>query len=840
MLLDATNLEVINKSFEEAKHPRDNQGRFASGLTYGGIVELYKKEGNVARLVYRLIKLDNDRPKSFEQIKNTVSKITGDDKRLEKLRTEAVQNVKTYVADRIKAENPGAVIDKLEVGDSFTKAEYSVGAKRYVTEVANRKTPAFKPYHDAIGKINEAITEALNTAMRHKYIESYEDKTHYRNDKVKGVTTRYRALKSLDIDLEKAVKKDKLPEGGVWRTIKGHKVYIKDGKVLAGHVPGVTDKADFKKLVSSSGKEYAIGFDGLGDEPKKTPKAKKAPAKKKEPTKAKKEPVKKPPEPKAEPAKVAMKKLKMFNGVDTYGSAEQVTVAKDKYDSAMDKKLPKYLVVKEDNGKYTAYQLLPGLQLKRDASSVDELLDGYKSIWSGAKTLKEATDAVADKSSTAPEEKKPAKAKKTTTVKPAKPKKALSPIDKASEIAKASSTGGEWLKNMQANDAEAYTAVIAHQQSTNQTLKQIYETLKAGKPLSDTVYADEYGEMPSVEAPKAVPKPIKPPAKVDLTPLRTLKAQRPELKPPPNPMDYGHGEAEKYRQDKEAWRQERHNFYDTVQKWEQDLNRTESEIIKKDIGRPKAFKSTSEANEYFHGKGVKVANFEGIDPRVMRSIKEAFDTATSRYPELIDQLPYFGSGSGMAEFYKSEHYVESVAKALWKHPNNVKLPYSEMVSRAREIQKGTIRQFEAEGYKPSSSTTMAHASSDGITLNPSYYGKAERVAGGTLNSVLSGWLAEGDGTSRGLIYHELGHRLADIMLQEQFKRPGTSTAVTEFTRTAIKEGSEGIKKAVSEYATTNDNELLAELFNKHMSGTIGNSKIEKAYMLLIETAFGKR
>ena len=62
----------------------------------------------------------------------------------------------------------------------------------------------------------------------------------------------------LIIDLEKAAKKsttkktttkkttkkttiDDLPPGGVWRTIRGHHVYIVDGKVVAGGVPGVTD-----------------------------------------------------------------------------------------------------------------------------------------------------------------------------------------------------------------------------------------------------------------------------------------------------------------------------------------------------------------------------------------------------------------------------------------------------------------------------------------------------------------------------------------------------------------------------------------------------------------------
>lgn len=41
-------------------------------------------------------------------------------------------------------------------------------------------------------------------------------------------------------DLIKSTAKKDLPDGGVWRTIRGRKVYIKDGQIIAGNVPGVT------------------------------------------------------------------------------------------------------------------------------------------------------------------------------------------------------------------------------------------------------------------------------------------------------------------------------------------------------------------------------------------------------------------------------------------------------------------------------------------------------------------------------------------------------------------------------------------------------------------------
>jgi len=66
-------------------------------------------------------------------------------------------------------------------------------------------------------------------------------------------------MKGLYIDLKKSITRSEakkvhkdLPEGGVWRTLMGHHVYIKDGKILAGSVPGV-------KGVKKATKEHLAG-----------------------------------------------------------------------------------------------------------------------------------------------------------------------------------------------------------------------------------------------------------------------------------------------------------------------------------------------------------------------------------------------------------------------------------------------------------------------------------------------------------------------------------------------------------------------------------------------------
>jgi len=64
-------------------------------------------------------------------------------------------------------------------------------------------------------------------------------------------------VKSITRTQAKAVHKE-LPPGGVWRTINGHHIYIKNGKILAGSIPGVT-KA--KKMTKQQMSEHQATVD---------------------------------------------------------------------------------------------------------------------------------------------------------------------------------------------------------------------------------------------------------------------------------------------------------------------------------------------------------------------------------------------------------------------------------------------------------------------------------------------------------------------------------------------------------------------------------------------------
>jgi GNAT superfamily N-acetyltransferase len=118
----------------------------------------------------------------------------------------------------------------------------------------------------------------------------------------------------------KGVHKD-LPPGGEWRTMGGHHIYILNGKVLAGAIPGVTGA---KKATKAHVAEHQANIDKEAKAKKPAPKkpAPKKPAPKKATPKAKAEPAKKTAvKPKVEPAKKTAVKPKV---------EPKLVVAKDK------------------------------------------------------------------------------------------------------------------------------------------------------------------------------------------------------------------------------------------------------------------------------------------------------------------------------------------------------------------------------------------------------------------------------------------------------------------------------------------------------------------------------
>lgn len=163
---------------------------------YFEIVNLYKKEKNLNRLVYRIIKHE-DMDLSLEQIVNRISKILHN-VNLPKLVEESFENAKAET--NLKAikmlEKEGYVEIEEKLGDIHFKNKNgkSFIARFSVTEEYEKVRKEIKE------KYYKPVEDALKVVMEAKWIEKYEETKYYISPydgkrKVKSVVERFRAKK---------------------------------------------------------------------------------------------------------------------------------------------------------------------------------------------------------------------------------------------------------------------------------------------------------------------------------------------------------------------------------------------------------------------------------------------------------------------------------------------------------------------------------------------------------------------------------------------------------------------------------------------------------------------
>lgn len=164
---------------------------------YFQIVNLYKTEKNLTRLVYRIIKND-DEELSLEQIANRVNKITGrvkDIRDLKKQEEAEIENDILSLIERLKIE--GATDITRKNSDIY----YTKNEKNYFTTTHSIIIPIIKKYNELEYKrFYNDIELALKELIKLGYAESFEDKRYYispysNKRKIKSIITRYKATK---------------------------------------------------------------------------------------------------------------------------------------------------------------------------------------------------------------------------------------------------------------------------------------------------------------------------------------------------------------------------------------------------------------------------------------------------------------------------------------------------------------------------------------------------------------------------------------------------------------------------------------------------------------------
>lgn len=163
---------------------------------YFKIVELYKKEQNLSRLAYRIIKFE-DEDLSLEQLVNRIAKIMHNinlPQLVEKSFEDAVKISVKRCVDYL--EKDGCIITQIkDININFTDKN----GRRFTT-TASVKKEYDKVREDIFLKYYAPVENALQKVIDANWIEKYEDKTYYispysQKRKLKNNIIRFKAKK---------------------------------------------------------------------------------------------------------------------------------------------------------------------------------------------------------------------------------------------------------------------------------------------------------------------------------------------------------------------------------------------------------------------------------------------------------------------------------------------------------------------------------------------------------------------------------------------------------------------------------------------------------------------
>ncbi|MNL91071.1 hypothetical protein D3C81_07990 [compost metagenome] len=174
---------------------------------YLRIVGLYKKENNLARLLYRFIKAEtSDRISanmSYQQLYNKVIAIRGEKKTLQTMLEKGKIAVENFLhSEKCKQGLGGSAvveITKVVVKDYGFDLDYTKNG-RACTTIGNNYSIGVKEFDDYMKfkeNINMEISNALQIIIDAGYVLEFEDLSFYdaNKRKFKSSVTRYKALK---------------------------------------------------------------------------------------------------------------------------------------------------------------------------------------------------------------------------------------------------------------------------------------------------------------------------------------------------------------------------------------------------------------------------------------------------------------------------------------------------------------------------------------------------------------------------------------------------------------------------------------------------------------------
>lgn len=164
---------------------------------YFEIINLYKIENNLNRLIYRLIKFEDEKL-SFEQICNRVDSVLKRKNELEAFEQDKEQAVENTILKFIEELKREGATDIKRKNEDIT---FILNGKSYRTHTLGATNKVREEYRQLrYDKFYKDIERALDIIVKAQYVVTYDETNYYISPytdkrKIKSVITRYKAVK---------------------------------------------------------------------------------------------------------------------------------------------------------------------------------------------------------------------------------------------------------------------------------------------------------------------------------------------------------------------------------------------------------------------------------------------------------------------------------------------------------------------------------------------------------------------------------------------------------------------------------------------------------------------
>lgn len=285
------------------------------------------------------------------------------------------------------------------------------------------------------------------------------------------------------------------------------------------------------------------------------------------------------------------------------------------------------------------------------------------------------------------------------------------------------------------------------------------------------------------------------------------------------------GNIEKYRQRDNARRYQRMKQKRDKVKATRKASLVKARAIKKDPSlkpvkeAPLTFvpaKTLKEASDFGMKMGLKVVDYKGFDLEYANDLNQQFEILSRKYPEIVDTIKFLGTSQRRNKGLNDEYFKDYFGKV-------VKSGYGVQILQTYGQKHGMIM-LEAKAKqnfrKPAgkvASNNVASASNHtwgdwaGIAFNATHTKDYTAMKASNAYSVKVKWHPIGTESPVSTMSHEFAHKI-DYFLEEA----GFRHIIMEEVNKVNVKGASWIKENLSQYASTNDREIIAEAFSEYM------------------------